>query len=212
MKIVFGLIGVKTSGKSTAAGILEDLIPNLKEISLANKLKDTCSKVFSIPRDYFDLHEFKEKRLETPARLTVDNIQKILKSFNISNAVLNDRLIDRSLTTPRLVAQVVGTELLRNAGGQDIHCLNLDVRHNSVISDIRFLNELNFFADRKDIRFIPIYIQNYTAERKITEESHRSEKEIFEIIQKEVYKVDNNGSALHTKYQLLEILKKESIC
>lgn len=209
MKTVIGLVGVKTSGKSTVANIIKDIIEeNVVEFALADKLKNICSEVFNIPRDNFDKQDLKEVLFESKKILTKEAILLILKDFDI---IVTEQLIDyytknniinKELISPRHIAQVVGTEILRAAGDEDIHCKNIKLDDGvTIISDVRFPNEFNYFNNlSNDAIFLPFYIQRSDAENKINSDSHPSETSVF-MFREKCIKVNNNND--------LEFLKKQ---
>jgi hypothetical protein len=161
---IIGLTGFAKSGKSTAAQILLEM--GGQEIAFAKHLKDVCSAVFSVERSHFDKQEYKEtpfvtkqmwqpaggelRHLHEPIYLSASHIEKILEYFELPSRFVPDAIIKHKglkLTTPRHVAQFVGTELLREID-RDIH-INMTLKLNSgssakflICSDIRFQNEL----------------------------------------------------------------------
>lgn len=127
MKIIAisGLIG---SGKDTVANYL---ISNheFKRESLAASLKDAVSSIFNWPRhliegDTQESREWREKPNEWWS-----------KKLNMPNV------------TPRLILQLVGTEVFRNNFNENMWILSLENRlldnnSNVVITDCRFPNEI----------------------------------------------------------------------
>lgn len=215
-KTVIGIAGVKTSGKSTAAGVIKELLGrDVVESALADKLKNTCAEVFNVPREYFDSQDLKEVPFADGAKeLTNGAIGAILESFGI---VMSRREIDSvydcigmELPTPRRIAQIVGTEVLRAAGDEDIHCKNVELGNGiTIISDLRFPNEFNYFQQASDITFLPLYIQRDEAEKHVTEDSHPSEKCVFEFSDK-CYEINNNGTLEQTRDQIAALLVQTS--
>lgn len=219
MNIVIGLTGVKTSGKSTVANIIKSVLTeDVKESALADKLKNTCSEVFDIPREYFDSQDLKELDLPRSRVLDLNTIEQILTKFKVTPT--NDLLYTYitsgveglSLESPRKIAQIVGTEVLRGAGDEEIHCKNVELNKNgiTIISDIRFPNELNYFNNLPNTTFIPLYIQRDEAERKIDETSHASEKMVFTFSDKCI-KLSNNGDLYSLKKQVGQILTEKGL-
>jgi dephospho-CoA kinase len=212
-KTVIGLAGVKTSGKSTAANMIYEFV-NAKEVALADKLKDTCAEVFILEREQFDAQELKEVPFpeEEIRKLSTSHIIDILKSFDIKMTPEEmvekySNFIGMSLETPRKIAQIVGTEILRAAGDEDIHCKNITLNPKgiTVVTDLRFPNEFEYFNNKKDIHFIPLHIQRDLAEDLITEGSHPSETSVFKFTDKCI-KIDNNGSFRNTELQIKKTL------
>lgn len=207
MRTIIGLAGVKTSGKSTAANMIKELVEGAQEAALADKLKNTCAEVFGVPREYFDRQDLKELPFEDgPKTLTNTKIGAILESFGV---VMTRREIDSTydcigmeLLTPRKIAQIVGTEVLRAAGDEDIHCKNVQLTDGvTIISDLRFPNEFAYFSENENVNFIPLYIQRDEAEKHVTEDSHPSEKCVFEFSGKCIY-INNNNSLEDLKIQI----------
>lgn len=220
MKVVIGLAGVKTSGKSTVAEIIKKLIGgDILESALANKLKETSAEVFNVPRDYFDRQDVKEVPFEDgPKKLTVEKIHNILHSFNVpvTQALMNKYeaagVIDMELETPRKIAQIVGTEVLRTTGDEDIHCKNMPINENgiTIVSDLRFPNEFSYFhrLGVEGTRFIPLYIQRDEAEKHVTKDSHPSETSVF-LFSGQCTKISNNSSLEQLEESLALLLRNE---
>jgi hypothetical protein len=214
-KTVIGLAGVKTSGKSTVANIIKELLnENIKETALAGKLKDISAKAFGLTRNYFDDQDLKEVPFEDgPKILTLDIIEDILLSFNtlltkhLIDKYKESNVIDMPLETPRKIAQVVGTEVLRATGNEDIHCENMPLNEDgiTIVSDLRFPNEFDYFSNNENINFIPLYIQRDIAEALVTENSHASETSVFKFSYK-CEKVPNNSNLENLKISLEEHL------
>jgi len=159
----------------------------------------------------FDDREQKESPFETPITVTAQHLSNILMRFDIDTEGLYEieYLIDTTLTSPRHVAQIVGTEVLRTFD-EDIHCKQLTLTPGiNVVTDIRFLNEYNYFSKQSRLEqvFIPIYVRRESAESQVNDESHASEKQVCSIARRCVM-IDNNGSLENTKKQVREILKE----
>jgi len=211
-KLIIGLAGVKTSGKSTVANIIKKLAPNAVETALADNLKNTCAEVFNLERVQFDSQDLKEVPFETPITLTLDHVTAILDKFNVKNISLDrfNNVVGTSLETPRRIAQIVGTEVLRATGNPDIHCDNVNTDGDVVIiSDMRFPNEFEYFKNlglkSPDVKFIPLYIQRDIAEIVVDENSHPSEKSVF-LFRDNCLKVDNNGTIKGTETRVRSLL------
>ena len=78
-KLVFGLIGAKTSGKSTVAGMLKDMFPTAREVAFADKLKNVCAEIFELKREQFDRQDLKEVWFDKPKYLNANGIMLILE-------------------------------------------------------------------------------------------------------------------------------------
>ena len=209
MNIVFGLIGAKGAGKTTAFNYIASKYPNVVELTLADKLKTACSQVFDIPRNYFDSHSYKEKDLEEPIYLNSANIRQIWEFFDIIPNFDDDIRfhMGKILFTPRQIAQYVGTEVLR-AKDPDIHCKSCVNAAQSgdigVLTDIRFPNELRFFKE-KFTNFVPIYIKNTKAEQLASEDAHVSESFLHKLAAECFYKTQD-GSIEQLQSDIQKIL------
>jgi hypothetical protein len=212
MKIVIGLVGVKTSGKSTAANIIKNILgENVIESALADKLKKASSEVFGVPRWAFDSQLLKERQFIFPRTLGRNEIESVLSMFGITPT---DELMSRyskvtgmELNSPRQIAQIVGTEILRNAGDEDIHCKNVNLSDKiTIISDIRFPNEFSYFKNLSNAYFLPFYIQRDEAENKITPDSHSSETSVF-MFRDKCIKINNNDGLQDLEKQIKSHLR-----
>ena len=215
--IVIGLAGVKESGKSTAANMLKVMLRDVHEVAFADKLKNVAAEVFYVPRLSFDDQRVKEKSLDHPRILDADHIAQIIHMFNANEKATPEvikkleGLVGMVLDTPRKIAQIVGTEILRLLG-TDIHCENvvLDQSKINIVSDLRFENEFEFFNNKEDIKFIPLYISRDMAEAKVGPDSHSSETSVFLFNQKCI-EIDNNHSLLYTANQLRNVLERNML-
>lgn len=129
MKLI-GIVGHINSGKDTVAERLRTA-HGYKKVSFAGPLKDMISTVFGWDRALLE-GDTKESRnfRETPdlfwsQRLGIPNF------------------------TPRYAMQYLGTDIIRNHFNKDVWVSSIEYRlfinngeHNTVISDARFLNEL----------------------------------------------------------------------
>ena len=209
MKVVIGLVGVKTSGKSTTANIMKKIFQDdVIEAALADKLKNVCSEIFNVPREHFDRQDLKEIPFSLNKTLTKETISLVLTGFGIKETedLLNfynkNNIIDKQLSSPRQIAQIVGTEVLRAAGDEDIHCKNVNLGDKiTIISDVRFPNEFNYFNTLPNSYFLPFYIQRTEAEEKITPDSHPSETSVF-IFRDKCIKINNNNGLENLEKQI----------
>ncbi len=207
MRTFIGLTGVKGSGKTTSFEIIKKAFPAVIEVTLASRLKDTCSKVLGIPREALDDPAVKEKELENLINLDTGNVTELIESFGLKpnfDAHIRPHL-GKVLHTPREAAQYVGTEVLRNVEEQ-VHCLGatLDLPETGifVVTDMRFWNEYNFFAENDECEFFPFFVHNYGAEAQLGENPHASEKYVLEIGDK-CQRIDNNGTIAELETKVL---------
>jgi dephospho-CoA kinase len=223
MKTVIGLVGVKASGKTTTTSILKDLISKktqdtVKEVALADKLKDVCSSAFNIPRNTFDCQKYKEipfSIFNLKTTLEKHHIEYICKEFSREEEYRKadfSKIIGTQLTSARNIAQIVGTEVLRSLGDEDIHCKSISMDADiNIISDIRFPNEYEYFKkleEQESIRFHPLYVYRKKAENEIDlENSHGSETSVF-LIKDRCLQIDNNGTLEDLRKNIEYIVKE----
>jgi energy-coupling factor transporter ATP-binding protein EcfA2 len=207
MQIIIGLVGYKQSGKSTTVEILKEFIPSIKEVSFAGKMKNVCSELFNIPRNYFDDGKIKELPLEEAVTLDEVNVAAILKAYDVPDSDLDKFTrphIGKVLHSPRQIGQYVGTEVLR-AVHTDIHIIHafkdLPQEGIFVVSDIRFPNELEYPRSQKGVIFTPFYIDNSKAAAIAEGDTHESERHIKNL-KKECTVINNNGSMENLRLQI----------
>jgi hypothetical protein len=194
--IVIGIVAPKEAGKTTTTNMLAEFA-HIKESAFADKLKNTCAKAFGIAREDFDRQDRKEVRFEKPESLSLDRIELILKEYgaSVNSATVASSLVGMELYTPRHIAQIVGTELLRDGVSKNVHIDNVEIDKSAitVISDTRFLNEFEVMKDRQDIQYYAAYVYRKQAEDQARLSSHPSETEFFKFKDK-CYTIDNNGT------------------
>ncbi len=134
MNSLIGICGFQGSGKDTLAEILINKY-GYKKLSFAGAVKDCASAVFGWDRDLLE-------GCTKESRLWREQVDKWWA----------DRLGIPNLT-PRYVLQNFGTELFRNHFHQDIWiaCVEkkLEKYDKVVITDCRFLNEINLIKNKK---------------------------------------------------------------
>lgn len=208
-KLVIGIAGFKGSGKNTVASIIREEHPGVEETALAKKLKLVCSEVLGLPLEYTEKQELKEKELDNYIYLSKANVEKILSSFEIIYDY--DQHVRPHLgmviQTPRQLLQYVGTEVLRNFD-TSIHCQGVhkftESNDITLITDVRFLDEAQYFRERYSGNFHLVYVARYSAELDGLKATHASEKEIPQLA-KQAIRIENNGSLAELKNQTLEV-------
>lgn len=153
--MIVAISGKKFAGKDTCA---EGLIRfhKFKRVGLADKLKDLCSEVFSIPRSNMDHPTLKEELFSERVILTEAHINNILgnleaEGFNVKEKAdeIRTKFSGFSFSNVREILQIVGSDLCRNYVADDIW-LSLAKKKitgtssNIVITDARFENERVF--------------------------------------------------------------------
>jgi len=230
MKVI-GLCGPKQSGKDTTLGFLKELFPSIIHVSLANKLKDVCSDVFDISRVVFDDQSLKEVPFSYFGRkVTFDGFRmaQILTRFGLEEKIIfEETKIDRFMeknsdlvfNSARHIAQFIGTEVLREFGNPEIHCQKLMQKMEEnpealfCITDVRFINEIEYFKCLLQDNFFSIYIERPSVEKNITPSSHVSEKETLSLKELALTKLDNSGTieGLGKRIQCLELRIKRML-
>lgn len=208
--LAIGLVGAKGAGKTTAFSMIKDAYPGVQEITLAGFLKDVCSEVFEIERNFFDSHKTKESPLDRPILLTEDHILKIYDKYDFTNIDYRSHVLshigDTIFTTPRHIAQYVGTEILRSID-PNIHCkkaIEGKYFEMAVITDIRFPDELSFFKDNSS-SFFCLYLQNDKAEQVTALDGHRSES-YLPLLASESIRIDNNCDLDEMRRRVLSVV------
>lgn len=197
MRIILLISGAKGAGKSTVTTMIQDLYPGAVELALANKLKKVCSDVFKVPMENFIAPNLKEVPFENPIPLNIFNVKSIYQEFQLEDKCENMKKHTSTMfTTPRKLLQYVGSELLRGKS-PDIHCefaaKNIDSAGVYIVSDIRFLNELNYFKNKYKWDCYPLYVQRASAEAEADKDKHISEAGRLELI-KVSRTINNNGT------------------
>ncbi len=181
--MLIGVCGHIGSGKDTAANFFVKQF-GFNSYSFADPLKDILSVLFSWNRTML--------AGKTPeARQERDEID-----FWWTERLQYDKF------TPRTAMQIIGTDLFRNHFHKDIWTASLEqklihcMHENSIISDVRFLNEANMI---KRLGGIIIKINKLSNDSN----SHESELEIEKIVPDFV--VDNNSTFDEFYQQLTNI-------
>ena len=209
--VVIGLAGVKTSGKDTVSNMIKSLITDAGNSALADKLKNVSADVFGLKRVQFDSQNLKEVPFDQPIKLTMQHVEQVLAQFGVEltdtlKTLYQTSVVGMDLDSPRKIAQIVGTEILRSTGNENIHCDNVQIHDGvTIITDIRFPNEYEYFTNKRDVKFLPLYIHRQVAEYLVTEDSHPSEKLVFTFADKCI-KIDNDGDFVNTYKQVVSII------
>lgn len=193
-KVIISLVGVKHSGKSTAASIMEDML-DANNIAIADKLKEVCASAFDLDLIHFYSQDLKEESLIYPITLKMDGLATILENFKIDGKPVNvssDAILELAtmkMRTPRHILQNVGM-FVRDVFGKNIHMKHLDLSSDlTVVSDVRMISEFKYLDSLKGYTHIPIYIENKNAES--VKDLHISEKEYLKF-RSRCTKLDNN--------------------
>ena len=139
-KQTIGLVGLIGSGKNTVANILvKD--HGFEMLSFAGALKDAVSAIFGWPRNLLEGDTTESRKF----RETVDEFWQ--------KSIGNISLFEGKPVTPRLVLQLMGTEIMRTHFHTDIWVISVIKKIQAspdksfVISDVRFQNEINLLKN-----------------------------------------------------------------
>lgn len=187
--MIIAFSGRKFSGKdSTAAGLIR--FHGFKRIGLADKLKDICSEVFSVPREDMDNPLKKENAFQVPICITVENIQDLLDIIKNDGIVQTEFerhcisickiFVGRNLTSIRDMLQTVGTDVCRNFIQDDIWLcyIKYNISNdfvNTVITDARFKNERDYL---KQLGAVLVLVKRDTPDTLPDTQLHISENQL----------------------------------
>lgn len=205
---LIGITGVKGSGKDTAFSFIKSDFPTSIQLSLAGKLKTVCSEVFDIPSNFFHDQNLKEKEFEDLIVLEEETMLACIKKYKSITDYSYDShirpLLGHVIYTPRQLLQTIGTDLLRNIN-DEVHCneVNLLIKDPGiyVLTDVRFINEFEYFKNRQANNFIPLYVKREAAE--LNTDGHASEQEILSIGKMSTM-IPNNGTLAEFRARVLE--------
>lgn len=200
--MIIGLVGLKKSGKTTffneSVRFFENLDIPTKELMIALKLKKVCSQATRIPLENFEFQELKENPFKTPIRLSEYQLSYIASSFGhyYKEEYAND-ILNIEFKTPREILQIIGTEFLRSYD-KDIHVNGVISEsigtHISIVTDIRFDNELSILSHNPNTYLIYIERDECVKELLNDKNAHPSEKGVLELKDKCHYFLKNDGS------------------
>lgn len=229
MKIV-GLVGPKGSGKDTVAALLKDLNKSNGKISFAGPLKEIISKVFDVSLTVLNDPVLKEKPFKTPIVLTSRNLRAVkhecmerLDRFSEDGTLLYfpdkatiSGLEGREMKSPRELMQVIGTDFIRMRIFDEWHTraafaepalAKLVKGGVYCVTDVRFVNEYEYLANKYGKDFVCFYVERPEAEARLAEATHPSELETLKIkaLLPEGHIIMNDGTMeeLKTKSSML---------
>jgi hypothetical protein len=209
---IIAFCGSKGAGKDTSANLVKELFTGpIEHLAFAGHLKNVCSKVLNIDMKYFTDPALKEVELDTYVVLTKENVEAILRGFDVTNFTydVNVRLhVGQVFDTPRQTLQYVGTELLHPIDPL-IHAKMTLKNKNpdalTLITDLRFQQEFNYLKNQADL--VTVYVANDKAESFAGADGHKSEREL-QLFKHECVRLDNNGSLTDLKINVSKFLEK----
>lgn len=199
---VIAFCGSKGAGKSTSYEMFKKLFNGeTEEIALAGHLKEVCSRVFNIDVKYFIDPSLKEVELDSYINVRADHIAKIFTEFNVSDDSYNyDKNIrphiGQVFETPRQILQYVGTEVLHPIDPLIHVKIALTKKSKdklTVVTDLRFVAEFEYFTETLDKSFTPVYVKNSKAELEASTDMHPSERQLS-LFKNKCYKLMNETS------------------
>lgn len=198
MKVI-GLIGKKGSGKDTVAELINEFKP-MKRVTYADKLKNVCSSVFSVPLNKFNDRALKESQFNLPVQITLEQMYDLVSKYNLDvKKNLLRTHVGIILNNPREVLQYVGTNVLRSID-EDIHVKQVQFTEDSIISDVRFQNEIDHVKNNEEIEYHSVFISRNTERTDL----HASEDVVS--LQEGTYILDNNGDLNELKKNVKKML------
>lgn len=212
---VIAFCGSKGSGKSTSASIFKDVIGvPTEEIAIAGHLKEVCSRVFKVDYETFINPALKELELENFVLLDRSNLELLMRGFLVERYDVDSHIrphVGRVLRTPRALLQYIGTEVLHPLDPLihvKVAMKKKDSAKLTVITDLRFVNEFEYFNAEHSDEFLPVYVKNSTAEIKASVDAHPSERQ-FENFKNKCLLLDNEGSLEQLKSGIKKLILEE---
>ena len=168
---IIGLVGAKSSGRTTAVQALQGILPQAHIVYLATKLNAVCAQVFNIPVDNFTHPQIKNCEMETLVYVNKAALMDILAAYQVDPTTIAQDFVRKHsgqiLTTPDQIARYVGLEILRVLDN-NLHCAAAleGAGDLIIIPDLAFSNELKYFGDLADCTFHSVHIQSTLAEQR----------------------------------------------
>lgn len=211
---VIAFCGSKGAGKSASYEIFKELFTgNIEEIALAGHLKEVCSKVFNVDMKYFIDPSLKEVELENYVNLEPRHIEAIYHMFFVQNYAYDCHVrphIGQVFETPRRLLQYVGTEILHPIDPlihSKITLNKKDSKKLTVVTDLRFKAEFDYFKETLGKDFIPVYVKNSNAELMASSDPHPSERQLI-LFKDECYAISNEDSKSDLSKRLQSLLNE----
>lgn len=195
---VIAFCGSKGAGKNTSADIFKEItgLPT-EELALAGHLKEVCAPIFGVECEKFIKPELKEVELDEYIVLNTNTVQNLLEAFHVKDYNFDKNVrphLGKVLRTPRALLQYIGTEVLHPIDPlihAKITMRKKDPNKLTILTDLRFVNEFNYFHRRDD--FMPVYVKNSRAEIAASVDPHPSEQEMHRF-KNHCYLIYNEGA------------------
>jgi hypothetical protein len=198
MKVI-GITGPKNAGKDTVADFLKTLKKSHGKVSFAGPLKELCCNVFDIKPEVLVDRGLKEKEFKAPIILTSRLLRNVKKemvkmldpvkyNFSVEKGAING-IEHITVFSPRELLQVIGTNFIRNRIDDEWHvkAAFADERLEKLgyetfcVTDVRFVNEYQYLADKFGDDFLGFYVERPCAEEDLAEATHASELQVIEV-------------------------------
>lgn len=149
---ILGITGKSKCGKDTIADYLINNKGWSRKLAVSDNLKTLCMIIFSLTKEQVYTQKGKEKQFINKVVLTEDKLISVITIIESTHPNLIDsynklkRYIGVSFSNAREILQFVGTELCRAlVVSYHLDLLQEDLISNqdTIITDIRFLNEAN---------------------------------------------------------------------
>lgn len=239
---IIGVNGEAQSGKDTVANMISYIIRNNRfradyrtwsikwDKPGMNKVdssithfgdfpKDICSKVFNIPRDFFDDIEYKERKYYLMDLGVFVDINRIREDYIIANhsilatsplAALLMTYDNKVAITLRTMMQYVGTEIGRNRISENCWVtatINtaIDARSKHgycVIPDVRFANESDVIR-RQNNGYVIKVVRDIAKDNKSRNPNHVNE--VFTNVEYD-FLIENNGNKFQLFHKVLNLV------
>lgn len=211
MRKIVAFAGSKQAGKTTAFSTIKNQFTEVHEVTIAGKLKNVVGEVLNIDTKNFHVNELKEVPFEDPITITKEQIEAVITAFNLEFDY--DKHVrphvGTLIETPRQSLQFFGTNVLHPIDDL-VHIKNavagMPKRGIVVVTDLRFLQEFEYFRDTHKEEFFPFYIKNNKAELMAEGDTHPSETDLQKF-KNQCTLIDNNGSLDAYKLSLVTNLQ-----
>lgn len=180
---IIAFAGSKQAGKTTAFNTLRETFNNVHEVTIAGKLKNVVGEVLEIDTKNFHINELKEVPFADPITITKEQIEAVITAFGLKydyDTHVRPH-VGTLIETPRQSLQFFGTNVLHPIDDL-VHIKNavadMPTEGVIVVTDLRFLQEFEYFETKHADEFFPFYIKNTKAELIAEGDTHPSETDL----------------------------------
>lgn len=206
---VIALIGFRGSGKTTIFESIKNRYPEALEIHMLQPIKYICGKTFQLNMEKLNTYS---KELENPIELTRSNIEKCIQYFSLEfNYDKHVRPhVGNVLYTKKELLDYIDNEILKDIDSFiRLKKVARDISNEKmpVITDIRTLEEFNYFKDKFKNEFFPFFVENIEAKSKTPLDSYFSRND-YNFFKNNCDNINNNYSLHELKSAVLSKLGK----